>query len=97
METIIRLWKIPSTGRLISTISGMVSFISGRKMRSTALPIQPSSIGGFPHDGGGIDWIFSVRDAGEMKNRIEIFERIEAGMIAKRAFRTELIKMDVAL
>ena len=51
----------------------------------------------FSHDGGGIDWIFSVRDAGEMKNRIEIFERIEAGMIAERAFRTELIKMDVAL
>ena len=39
METIIRLWKTPSTGRLMSTSSGMVSFISGRKMRSTALPM----------------------------------------------------------
>ena len=32
----------------MSTISGSVSFMSGRKMRSTALPIQASSIGGLP-------------------------------------------------
>src|SRR5260370_8337279 len=48
LDTIIRLWKMPSTGKFTSTISGNVSFIMGRKLRSTALPIQPSSIGGVP-------------------------------------------------
>ena len=46
--TIMRLWKTPAAGRLTSTISGNVSCMSGRKMRSTALPIQASSIGGLP-------------------------------------------------
>jgi len=40
--------KDASTGRFTSTISGIVTRISGRKMRSTALPIQASSIGGLP-------------------------------------------------
>ena len=48
IETIIRLWNTPSTGRFTSTSSGMVSFISGRKIRSTAFPIQASSMGGLP-------------------------------------------------
>src|SRR5205823_4539459 len=50
----------------------------------------------FAHDGGGIDWILSMSDAAEMKNRIEVFQRIEAGMVAKRPFSTQLIEMDVA-
>ena len=39
IETIIRLWKTPSIGMLMSTSSGIVSLISGRKMRSIALPM----------------------------------------------------------
>ena len=35
-------------GRHTSTISGRVSCMRGRKMRSTALPIQASSMGGLP-------------------------------------------------
>src|SRR4030042_1732036 len=43
-----RLWKTPSTGRLRSTISGRVFFIRGRKMRSVALAMKQSSMGGRP-------------------------------------------------
>src|SRR2546425_3307891 len=40
MLTNTRLWKIPAAGMWISTISGMVSFRSGRKIRSVACPRQ---------------------------------------------------------
>jgi len=67
METIIRLWKIPSTGRLISTISGMVK-LHQRQENALHSFAHPAILHWrFSHDGGGIDWIFSVRDAGEMK------------------------------
>ena len=41
-------WKQASGGRFMSTISGSIRRISGRKIRSEALPRKASSIGGRP-------------------------------------------------
>jgi len=53
MLTITQLWKTPSTGMSMSTMSGIINFTSGKKIRSVALPIGPSSAGGRPTT---IDW-----------------------------------------
>ena len=42
------LWNTPSGGKCMSTISGSVLRMSGRKIRSLALPRYTSSIGGMP-------------------------------------------------
>jgi len=42
----------------------------GRKMRSTALPIQASSMGGLPTIGGGVDGVAAMGDAGEVEDRV---------------------------
>ena len=89
METIIRLWKTASGGRQTSTISGSVSCMSGRKMRSTALPIQASSIGRLADDGGGIDGVLAVGDAGDVEDRVLILHGVEAGVVAEGAFGAE--------
>ena len=48
-------------------------------------------------DGGWINWIFLVGDAGHMKNRIVVGQRIKAGMIAERPFTPErLRRIDIA-
>ena len=47
-------------------------------------------------DGGRVDGIFAVRDAGDVEDGIEIFERIEAGVVAEGAFGAEFVEMDVA-
>ena len=38
IETSTMLWKMPAAGNAMSTISGSVLRISGRKMRSLAFP-----------------------------------------------------------
>src|ERR1700674_67997 len=48
------------------------------------------------HDGGGVDRVSAMRDATEMKNRIKILKRIEAGMISEGAFGFEFVEVDVA-
>ena len=37
-----------------------------------------------------------MRDAGDVENGIEIFERVEAGVIAEGAFGAEFVEVDVA-
>ena len=36
-----------------------------------------------------------MRDAGNVKNRILVFERIKTGMVAERALGAQLIEFDV--
>ena len=54
----------------MSTISGIVIFIAGRKMRSTALPIHASSMRRLAHDRRRVDRILAMRDARDVKHRI---------------------------
>src|ERR1043165_4396605 len=49
------------------------------------------------HDGGRIDRSLAVSNAGKMKHRIKIFERVETGVIAKRTFAAQFVEMNVAL
>jgi hypothetical protein len=68
---------------------------------------QKDALDGFAHvgvfhgrladDGGGVDGIFAVRDAGDMEDRVEIGERVEAGVVAEGAFGAEFVEVDVAL
>src|SRR5579863_85270 len=46
-------------------------------------------------DGSRVNGIFAVRDAGDVEDRIEIFKRIETGMVAERSFGTKFIEMYV--
>jgi hypothetical protein len=46
IETIRQLWNTPGSGSAMSTMSGISILISGRKIRSVAYPIPPSSCGG---------------------------------------------------
>ena len=48
IETMQQSWKTPSSGMLMSRISGCICCKSGRKMRSVALARKQSSIGGLP-------------------------------------------------
>ncbi len=67
---------------------------------------QENALDGFAHpgvfhgrladDGGGVDRIFAMGDAGDVEDGIEIFERVEAGVIAERAFGAEFVEVDVA-
>src|SRR6266540_4099483 len=51
-----------------------------------------------PDDGGRINGIISMSDAGHMKNRIIVGERVKAGVVAKRTLPTKLLGgSDVAL
>src|ERR1035437_4721295 len=90
MATIIRLWKTASGGRQTSTISGRVSCMSGRKMRSTALPIQASSIGGLPPT------VAAVGDAGDVEDGVFLFHGVEAGVVTEGAFAAEFAEIHIA-
>jgi hypothetical protein len=37
-----------------------------------------------------------VRDALNVEDRVEIFERVEAGVVSERAFGAEFVEIDVA-
>ena len=71
--------------------------MSGRKMRSTALPIQASSMGGLPDDGGGVDGVFAVGDAGDVEDGVLVLHGVEAGVVAEGAFGAEFAELHVAL
>ena len=47
-------------------------------------------------DGGGVDGIFAVGDAVHVEDGVEIFERVEAGVVAEGAFGAEFVEIDVA-
>ena len=96
IETIIRLWNTPSMGRLMSTSSGIVSFISGKKDALDRLAHVGIFLRRLPHDRGRVDRILAVRDAGDVKDGIQIFERVEAGVIAERALAAKFVEMHVA-
>ena len=67
---------------------------------------EENALDGFAHpgvfhgrladDGGGVDGIFAVGDAGDVEDGIEIFERVEAGVVAEGAFAAEFVEIDVA-
>ena len=48
IDTISRLWKAPSAGIFMSTISGKAIWRIGSMIRSAALPMKKSSVGGRP-------------------------------------------------
>src|SRR5258708_16797240 len=52
--------------------------------------------GRLANDGGGIDRIFAMRDAGQVEYGVKIFEGIETGVIAEGTFGTEFVDIDVA-
>ena len=47
-------------------------------------------------DGGGVDGIFAMRDAGDVEDGVEIGEGVEAGVVAEGAFGAEFVEVDVA-
>src|SRR5271155_972270 len=47
-------------------------------------------------DGGGVDGIFAVRDAGDVEDGIVVRRSVEAGVVAEGAFAAELIELNVA-
>ena len=47
-------------------------------------------------DGGRVDRILAMRDAGDVEDRVVVVERIEAGVIAEGAFAAQLAQFDVA-
>src|ERR1700728_1258552 len=49
------------------------------------------------HDGRQVDWLFAVRDAIDVEDRIGPFQRIKTGVIAERTFRAHFAEIDVAL
>src|SRR5262249_50569340 len=52
---------------------------------------------GLAYDRGRVNWIIAMRHTRDVKNRIEVFQGIETGMIAKGPFGPEFIEIDVAL
>ena len=47
-------------------------------------------------DGGGVDGVFAVRDAGQMEDRILVGHGVEAGVVAEGAFGAQFAQLDVA-
>jgi hypothetical protein len=47
-------------------------------------------------DGGCVDGIFAMGDAGEMEDRVIVGEGVEAGVVAKGAFAAQFAELDVA-
>ena len=84
---------MPSMGRFTSTISGMVS----------AHQRQEDALHGLAHprvfhrrladDGGRVDRVLAMRDAGDVEDGVEIFRRVEAGVVAERAFHAQLVEL----
>src|SRR5260370_13216888 len=67
---------------------------------------EENALDGFAHvsvlrgrladDGGGVDRVFAVRDALHVEDWVEIFERVEAGVVAEGAFGAEFVEMNMA-
>src|SRR5208282_4839661 len=53
--------------------------------------------GRLAHDGGCVDRLLAVRHASNVEDGIEVFERVEAGVVAEGAFAAEFVQVDVAL
>ncbi len=47
-------------------------------------------------DGGGVDGVFAVGDAGEVEDRVIVGEGVEAGVVAEGAFAAQFAQFDVA-
>ena len=75
---------------LMSTSSGMVSFISGKKDALDRLAHVGIFLRRLADDGGCVNRIFPVGDARDMKDRVKIFERIEAGVVSEGTFAAEV-------
>src|ERR1019366_1850737 len=66
---------------------------------------QEDALDGFAHprvfhrrlsyDGGRVDRVLAVRDAGDVKHRVEVLQGVEAGVIAEGALHLELVQLDV--
>src|SRR5436190_2919389 len=51
---------------------------------------------GLPYDSGGIDRIFTVGDAGDVKDGILIGKAVKAGVVAEGSFRAQLVEVHIA-
>jgi hypothetical protein len=47
-------------------------------------------------DGGGVDGVFAMGDAGDVEDRILVLHGVEAGVVAEGAFGAQLAEFDVA-
>ena len=47
-------------------------------------------------DGGGVDGVLAMRDAGEVEDRVLVGQGVEAGVVAEGAFAAQLAQFDVA-
>ena len=47
-------------------------------------------------DGGGVDGVFAVGDAGDVEDGVVLGHGVEAGVVAEGAFGAELVEFDVA-
>ena len=52
--------------------------------------------GGLADDGGGVDGVFAVGDAGDVEDGVVLLHGVEAGVVAEGAFGAELAELDVA-
>ena len=52
--------------------------------------------GGLAYDGGGVDGIFAVGDAGDVEDGVVVLHGVEAGVVAEGAFGAEFAELDVA-
>src|SRR5581483_1259478 len=46
--------------------------------------------------GRRVDWVFAMRDTGDVKNWVQVFQGVKAGVIAERTLGPELVQIDVA-
>ena len=95
MEIKARLWKTPSTGRFMSTISGRVFLHQGEEDALRGLGHEAVFHGGAPHDGGRIDGVPPPGDGGEVEHRVVVRQGVIAGVVAEGAFRPPLPRRHV--
>ena len=86
IETRIRLWKMPSAGMHDIAHFGQLQAHQRQENALDGLAHVEILHGRRADDGGGVDRVLALRDAGDVEHRVFVGQRIEAGVIAERAF-----------
>src|SRR5437762_14336553 len=86
MLTKTRLWKTPSAGNAIFTISGKFILKMGRKSFTDAADVEVFHRRD-ADDGDGINGVFAVRVGGDVEDGIRLGQRVVAGVVAERGLR----------
>jgi hypothetical protein len=83
MLTKTRLWKTPSAGSAMSTISGEVHLEDGQEeFHGRAADVEVFHRR-HADDGGGINGVLAVRDGGDVEDGIRLGQGVVAGVIAE--------------